>query len=109
MLAIERITSRADGADQVRTLAGIERLAQPPHMHVNGPRVDIRIVRPDCVKQPLARKDTSRMFEKMPEQAKLRRTEWNLLPGTANPVRSNVHFDVSIGELLAGKRRPYSA
>src|SRR5579872_3323782 len=72
---VERIAGGSDGANQVRPAARVERLSQAPHVHIDGPRVDIGIVTPHGVEQPLAGKDPSRVLEKMPEQAELGRTK----------------------------------
>ena len=75
-------------------------------MDVDGSRVDVRVVRPYGFEQPLAREDPAGMLEEMLEQPKFGRAERDRAAAAANPMRGDVHLDVGIGELLAGKRRP---
>ena len=65
MLGVQRIAGRADGADQIGPPFPIECLAQPPNMDVDGSGIDLRIVAPDRVEQPLARQDEPRVLEEM--------------------------------------------
>ena len=52
-VAVERIASGADSPDQVGPIAGVERLAQSADMYIDRARVDVRVMRPDRVEQPL--------------------------------------------------------
>src|SRR5207302_628370 len=102
-LDVERVTGRADGADQVHLPIAVERLAQAADMNVDGAGVDFRIVSPDRVEQPLAREHPARVFEEMLEQPKLGRAKRHLLAAAANAMGGHVHFDVRISELLSGE------
>ena len=82
----------------------VQRLAQPPDVDVDRPRVDVRIVRPDRVQQSFSREDPARMLEEVLEQAELGRTECDLFTVAANPVAGDIHFEVGINELLACER-----
>ncbi len=65
---------------EVGAVAGVERLAQSPDVNVDGPGIDLRIVRPHRVEQLIARKHPSGMFEKMLQEPELRRAERDLVP-----------------------------
>src|SRR5437588_13077045 len=79
-VAVERVTGRADRPDEVGPVARIERLAQAADVDVDRARVNVGVVRPDRVEQPLARKDAPGMLEEMLEQPELGRAERHLLP-----------------------------
>src|SRR3546814_1585786 len=51
---IERVSGRADGADQIGAAALVHRLAQPADVDVDGARFDLRIVPPYRVEQAFA-------------------------------------------------------
>ena len=70
-VGVKRVAGRADGPDEVRSIAGIQRLAQPADVHVHGPGVDVGIVRPDRIEQPLTREDPAGMFEEMLQEPEL--------------------------------------
>ena len=83
----------------------VERLAQPADMHVDGARIDVGVVAPHRIEQLLAAEHPARMFEEMLEQPELGRAEATTCAVAADAVAGDVHFEVGIGELLAGQRR----
>src|SRR5687768_8975843 len=72
---VEGVAGGTDGANQVGLAAGIDRLAQPPNVNVDGPQFDVAVVAPDRVEQPLAREDPTRPLEEMAQQAELGRAQ----------------------------------
>ncbi len=78
-------------------------------MDVDGARLDIGIMPPYRVEQALAREHPTGMFEKMLEQAEFGRPELHHLAAAPHLVADHVHFDIGIGQLLAGQARPHAA
>src|SRR3546814_15000392 len=72
---IERITRGAHRADDVRGAGQVDRLPQPPDMHVDRPQLDIAVLPPDAVEQLPACEDAPRMLHEMSQQAELGRSE----------------------------------
>ena len=95
---VERIAGRPDRPDNVLPPAVIERLAKTAHVHVDRPEIDVGIVRPDRVEQPLPRKDAAWILEEMTEQTEFSRAQGNGLAAATNSV------DVPPG--LARRMRP---
>src|SRR5438105_3691805 len=62
-------------------------------------------MRPDGIKQTLTRKHAAWVFHEMPEEPKLGGTELHRPIGAPHAMRLDVHFDVAVAQLLAGKRR----
>ena len=60
----ERVSRPAHGAQRIVAARGHQRLAQPAHMHIHRPAVDIDVAAPDPVKKLLARKDAAGAFHK---------------------------------------------
>src|SRR6266699_1698612 len=79
--AVERIADRAHGAQQIGAAGGIERLAQPADMDIDGAHLDLGIVAPYPVEQLLARKHAAGMLQKMAQQAVFGRPEMDRLSG----------------------------
>src|SRR4051812_48974947 len=52
-IRVERVAGRADRTDHVGMTALVQRFAQPPDMNIDGARVDVGIMRPDDVEEPL--------------------------------------------------------
>src|SRR5262245_51377114 len=67
----DRIAGAADGADHVGHAAVVDRLAQPPDMHVDCALVDVDRLAPDIVEQLAAREDAAGMLHHELEQAEL--------------------------------------
>ena len=85
-VGVKRVAGRTDGPDEVRSIAGIQRLAQPADVHVHGARVDVGIVRPDRIEQSLTREDPAGMLEEMLQEPELGRAERDLLAAAVDPV-----------------------
>src|SRR4030095_5338828 len=67
--AIQRVSRRAHGADQVVILGTVERLAQPADMHIHGARLHIDVVAPHRVQQLFAVEHPALMLQQMAQQA----------------------------------------
>src|SRR5947208_1468089 len=78
-------------------------------MNIDGARIDVRIVAPNRLEQPLAREDAAGIFQEMLEQPEFGRAERDRIAAAPNAMRGNVHLEVGIAELLAGERGPDSA
>ena len=85
--------------------AGVERLAQPPDMHVDGAHLDLRILAPDPVEQLLAREHPARMLQEMPQQAEFGRAEMDRLAGARHAVGGEVHRDIGVAQHVVGRVR----
>src|SRR5690242_1705100 len=102
---VERITGGSDGANRVAFASGIERLAQPSDMHIDGACLDVNVRAPDCIKQLLAAEDTPRMLDQVVQQLELSRTEMNVLTGTPHAMRGTVHLDIANTYNVFGEAR----
>jgi hypothetical protein len=67
VVAVERITGRSNGPDQIRPRPGIQRLPEAPDVDVDGPCIDIGIVAPDRLEQSFPGKNAAGMLKEMPE------------------------------------------
>src|SRR3982751_3740410 len=105
MLCVERANGGANSPDEIASLTRIQRLPKPADMDIYGARIDVRIMAPDSIEQPLAGEHPARMLEKMFQQPELGRSKRDLLASAAHAVRCDVHFEVSVCQLLAGQRR----
>lgn len=65
-------------------------------MNVNGSGVDIGVVRPYRVKQPLAREYPAGMLKKVLEQPKFGRAKRDLLASPSNAMAGDIHFEIGI-------------
>ena len=70
-VGIERVAGAAHRTDQVDVFRVVERLAQPPDMDVDGPRLDIDVVTPDDVQQLVPAEHTAGMLHEMPQKPEL--------------------------------------
>src|SRR6185437_253102 len=68
---IERVARGAHRADDVGPVAVVERLAQPPDMHVDGAQLELGVAAPYGVEQLLAREHAARPLEEEAQQAEL--------------------------------------
>ena len=93
---VERIARRPNRPDQVGEVAGIERLAEAADVNVNRSDVDVRVMAPDRVEEPLARENAARVFEEMPEKPEFRGSERDRLPASADAMGGYIHLDVGI-------------
>jgi hypothetical protein len=84
----------------------IQGLAQAADVHVDRATIDIRVMGPYRIEQPLTRKDAARMFQEMAKQPEFCGTELHAPSATADAMRLDVHLDVAISELLAREGRP---
>src|SRR3954468_11841172 len=60
---IERVAGAAHGADRILLAAGVEQLAQPADMHIDGALVDVDVTAPDAVEQLLAAEHAAGMLQ----------------------------------------------
>src|SRR5579883_1933416 len=95
---IQRVAGAADGADRILLAAGVEQLAQPADMDVDGALVDIDVAAPDAVEQLLAREHAARMLQEELEQAIFGRPEIDRTARTRHAALLAVELDVAIGE-----------
>src|SRR5215217_4444592 len=79
--AVECVADGTDGAQQIPAAILVERLAQPPDVHVDRAHLDLGFVSPEAVEQLLARKHSCGIFQKMAQQAKFGRPEMDETSG----------------------------
>src|SRR5690606_4168334 len=72
------VAGAADGADDVGHAPAVDRLAQPPDMHVDRALVDIDGLAPDVVEQLCAREDAAGMPHHEFQELELRRPKLDL-------------------------------
>src|SRR5664279_364649 len=95
---VQRVAGAADGADRVLLAGGVEQLAQPADVDVDGALIDIDVAAPDAVEQLLAGKHPARMLEEKFKQTILGRAEIDRATGAHHAALLAVEFDVAIGE-----------
>src|SRR5207237_7965876 len=74
-VVVERVAGGADGPDQLRSAADIDRLAEPADVDIDGAELDVAVAAPDGIEQPHPAEHPARMFEEMAQQPELGRTE----------------------------------
>ena len=73
--------------------AGVDRLAQPADVDVDGAQLDLAVLAPDRIEQPLAREDPAGMFEEMAQQPELGRAERDRRAAAPHLVADHVHLE----------------
>src|SRR5690606_26101916 len=90
---VESIAGRTDGADQVCLTTIVDRLPEAPDMDVHGANLDVAVMPPDRVQQPLTREDAARMLQEVTQQAEFGRAERYRLAAAPDAVSGGVHLD----------------
>src|SRR5947209_14945399 len=65
-------------------------------LHVHGARIDIRIVAPHGLEQPLARKHPAGMLQEVPEQSEFGGSERDRMTVAADSMARNIHLDIRV-------------
>src|SRR5258708_33230468 len=95
---VEGVAGTTHGADRILLAAGIEQLAQPADVDVDGALVDIDVAAPDAVEQLLAREHAAGMLEEEFEQAIFGRAEIDLAAGAGDAALFTIEFDIAVSE-----------
>ncbi len=91
-LADELIAEPVDRQDKLGVVrVGLELLAQPGHMHIDGAGRDQRIVAPDVVEQHIARERDAAVLDEVAQQPELKRRELDRLPVAADLGAAEVY------------------
>ena len=107
-LVVDRVAGRAHSADIIRSEL-IERLAQTADVNVNRAGLNINIYAPHIFEQKLSGKHFFGLFHQHPQQAKLRRSEMDVVVAAINLFGDQIHTDVLKHQFLvvmiSGARR----
>ena len=97
-IRVERIAFSSDGPQQVGP--GSKGEAESAHEDIDGSKLDILIMGPNCFEQLLPGEDSLRVPQEMLQQAVLGRADVYSMPAAAHSARHRVHFEIGVAELL---------
>ena len=100
---VQRIARRADGADQLGLSVRVDRLAQPPDMHIDGAQFDVAVLAPHAVEQALVLESAAGECSVFADARRIKQVILNLATNASkySPERSPITIRVeTAGERL---------
>src|SRR3546814_11338546 len=92
--AVQRITGRTHRSYDIGLAAVVDRLPEATDVDVDGARLDVAVVAPHGIEQPLAGEDAAGVLQEVAQPAEFGRAESDRRATAPHLVGADVHFEI---------------